>query len=602
VGSARSAPPPPPPPPPRPAAFGSGAASASALAPASTNRDHSPPMRTEDEEDPAGGFVSPSPSSSESGTPPRHGQGDSSPDQEAFPLQDGDDVPFTPAQQKRMALLLEEDRDAVARVVRLQAELERTRANIRSMETRLQSTTQEELQVRSKGDEAVSQAMSAVTAAQGFLTGDAAAAAAAEGSTGAGTRAVIGGGMVALDAATAEKMRTWYQAEIDRLSHHVARLESDLQERDDAVIDLRRQLRETLQEQETTRATLELKLKRGKFAMEEKLEEVQSSHRRAVAATEDRARQNLDELRATSKMEAQRLVRRTRAVVKTERIIRLLYNRKMFQAWATWMRYSFHQSRKQDKLRSVLVRMRDVKLHTAWLRWREYLLNLTVKAERLNTGLARKQTANFQQLRACEKLMGAWRLMERRRLNRGFAEWKRYVSELNLQDQRIRTHGSLMRRYLRRLVNSKVRGCCRRGGGVWQAHRSRLLHAPVCAPVSPVLLRACLVRGSHEVQLLAAVNRWKVFVVNCKQAELGQRIHLMEDQVDEARRNAERRLEEAAAKVRCKGRHTKFCCYCCSFLCLSCVCSMWYGPSLHATTACCTFLLLTTGGGRNAAP
>ena len=45
------------------------------------------------------------------------------------------------------------------------------------------------------------------------------------------------------------------------------------------------------------------------------------------------------------------------------------------------------------------------------------------------------------------------------------------------------------------------------------------------------------------------MNRWKLFVFYCKQAEMGQQIVEMEEKVDQAKQNAQAILETAAAKV-----------------------------------------------------
>lgn len=270
-------------------------------------------------------------------------------DARSSPVAD-DAHPMTPAQAERVAVMLQQDRDAVERVARLQAELQRTRANIRTMEMRLHASAQEEATHRNKGNEAVSQAMEAVLTAKSFLDDSGEGGGAGGDGQGAGPPApvivaTIGNGVPVLDANTAGKMRLWYQAEIDRLTHQVTRLEAELERRDEALDQLRRQVHDLKNGYSTERSELQLRITRGKLELDERVESLSSEHRRKLAAKDEEVKRNIDEMRISTSNQARELVRRTRGMVVCERVVRRLYQRRMWQAWASWVKFAFDHVR-----------------------------------------------------------------------------------------------------------------------------------------------------------------------------------------------------------------------------------------------------------------
>ena len=242
-----------------------------------------------------------------------------------------------------MARLMDEDRAQVAQVARLQTELQQTRANIRKMEMKLRSAAREEEALRSRGNSSVDHAMEAVLSAKSYLEHGS-----QEDGDSAGALVVVaatGDGAPMLDTNTAAKLRGWYQAEVDRLAHQVARLEAQLERRDEAVDKLRKEMHDLRMGHDNQLAELQLTVSRGKIAMDEKVETLSSEHRRAIAAKEEHVRASIEEIRKKTTQDGQALVRRTRAVVACERVVRRLYQRRMWQGWSTWARFAFDKVR-----------------------------------------------------------------------------------------------------------------------------------------------------------------------------------------------------------------------------------------------------------------
>lgn len=501
---------------------------------------------------------------------------------------------MTPAQAERVAVMLQQDRDAVERVARLQAELQRTRANIRTMEMRLHASAQEEATHRNKGNEAVSQAMEAVLTAKSFLDDSGEGGGAGGDGQGAGPPApvivaTIGNGVPVLDANTAGKMRLWYQAEIDRLTHQVTRLEAELERRDEALDQLRRQVHDLKNGYSTERSELQLRITRGKLELDERVESLSSEHRRKLAAKDEEVKRNIDEMRISTSNQARELVRRTRGMVVCERVVRRLYQRRMWQAWASWVKFAFDHVRTAPSQLCCCV-----SLSLLWIGWRRGWCGLPCAPSHATDCLAGAQASQdavpaasddeWAHAHGVAQVAGACVDAACRAGAPAHDACPQADDELP-EGARDRQAGGNVEEDAAAAVRSRdepVEGLC--GGSAEEPGRDtrpRVPHAalhpapherqgasaaPSQAPrreprgwwsaphvtVLAACLLGCLVLPT--AQLLAGMNRWKLFVFYCKQAEMGQQIVEMEEKVDQAKKNAQDILENAAAKVRARVR------------------------------------------------